>query len=99
MQNANSVYDQSKPWQLRQENVVSERLAGMSRMTTAQIEAIRPPIANIGRRPERFGYGDCKQPTIEDVVRADMVWPIPRIDWSGTQAGIESTTYPAIGVV
>ena len=99
MQHANSVYDTTKPWQSMQENRVSERLAGTSRMSTSQIEAIRPPIANIGKHPERFGYGDVKQPTIEDIVRADMVWPIPRIDWSGTQAGIQSTTFPALGVV
>jgi hypothetical protein len=99
MQDANSVYDQAKPWQSMQEGQVSERLAGMSRMSTAQIEAIRPPIANIGKHPNRFGYGDCKQPTIEDVIGADRVWPIPRVDWSGTQAGIQSTTYPALGVV
>lgn len=99
MQHANSVYDTTKPWQSMQENRVSERLAGSSRMSTAQIEAIRPPIANIGKHPDRFGYGDCRQPGIQDVVRADMVWPIPRIDWTGTQAGIQSTSFPALGVV
>lgn len=99
MQDANSVYDQDKPWQSLQEHQMSERLAGRTRMTTAQIEAIRPPIPNIGKTPKRFGYGDVHQPTIGDVIRADMVWPIPRINWTGTQAGIQSTSYPALGVM
>lgn len=100
MQDANTVYDQMKPWQSMQENQVSARLAGQSRMTTEQIQAIRPPIMNIGKpAPPRFGYGDVRQPGIRDVIRADKVWPIPRIDWTGTQAGIGSTSYPALGVM
>lgn len=99
MQDANSVYDQNKPWQSLQENQVSARLAGMSRMTTAQIESIRPPILNIGKCPDRFGYGDVTQPTIHDVINVNRVYPIPRVDWSGTQAGIQSTSYPALGVM
>lgn len=99
MQHANSVYDQSKPWQSLQELQVSERLAGRSRMTTDQILAIRPPIPNIGKTPPRFGYGDVHQPTINDVISCDKVWPIPRINWTGTQAGIQSTSFPALGVM
>lgn len=100
MQHANSVYDQSKPWQSLQEHQMSERLAGHSRMTTDQILAIRPPIMNLGKpAPNRFGYGDVHQPTINDVVAADRVWPIPRINWTGTQAGIQSTSFPALGVM
>lgn len=101
MQDANSVYDQNKPWQSLQEHQISARLAGTSRMSTAQIEAIRPPILNIGKpAPSRFGHGNCAdQPTIQDVIRADKIWPIPRIDWTGTQAGISSTSYPALGVM
>lgn len=99
MQDANTVYDQTHPWQSLQENQVSARLAGMSRMTTEQIEAIRPPIRNQGKTLPRFGYGPWTQPTIYDVIRAEKVWPIPRVDYSGTQAGISSTSYPALGVM
>lgn len=99
MQHANSVYDENKPWQSLQENQVSARLAGCSRMTTEQILAIRPPIPNIGKTAKRYGYGDIHQPTIHDVIAVDKVWPIPRINWTGTQAGIQSTSFPALGVM
>ena len=100
MQNANTVYDQMKPWQSLQENQVSRALSGQARLSTARIEDIRPPIPNIGRpAPKRFGYGPCQQPTIQDVLAIDMKFPIPRVDYTGTQAGYTGTSYPALGVM
>lgn len=100
MQHANSVYDQDKPWQSMQENQISARMAAQTHLTTAQIQAIRPPIPNQGRTPARFGYGEPTQPTIDDVLRRmDKRWPMRRIDYTGTQAGVQSTSYPALGVM
>jgi len=101
MQHANSVYDQNKPWQSMQENKVSERMAGQTRLSSAQIQAIRPPIPNQGcPPPPRFGLGEQRQPTIDDVLRhVDTRWPTRRIDYSGSQAGVQSTSYPALGVM
>jgi hypothetical protein len=100
MRDADTVYDTSKPWQSLQENQVSAALSGQANLSTRRIEDIRPPIKNIGRpAPPRFGYGDRTQPTIKDVLDIDMHWPIPRVDYTGTQAGDQGTSYPALGVM
>jgi len=100
MQNSNTVYDTTKPWQSLQENQVSRALSGQARLSTAAIEAIRPPIANIGKpAPPRFGYGPCQQPTIADVLAVDSKFPLPRVDYTGSQAGYSGTSYPTLGVM
>lgn len=100
MLSADTRYDQTKPWQSLQENQVSRALSGQARLSTKRIEAIKPPIANLGKSaPKRFGYGDCVQPTIEDVLAIDMRFPIPRVDYTGSQAGYTGTSYPALGVM
>lgn len=100
MQNANTVYDTTHPWQSLPENQVSRALSGQARLSTAAIEAIRPPIANIGKKaPPRFGYGAPQQPTIKDVLNIEYKYPIPRVDYTGSQASYTGTSYPALGVM
>lgn len=99
MLNANTQYDTTHPWQSLQENQVSRALSGQARLSTTRIEHLRPPIPNIGRTPKRFGYGDCDQPTIHDVLTIDLLYPIPRVDYTGSQAGFSGTSYPALGVM
>lgn len=99
MQNATTVYDETKPWQSLQENQVSRALSGQARLPTGRIEDLRPPIANIGKTPPRFGYGDCQQPTIADVLAVEAKFPQPRVDYTGSQAGYTGTSYPALGVM
>lgn len=99
MATPNTVYDTTHPWQSTAENQVSNALSGQARLSTARIEAIRPPIPNIGKpAPPRFGHV-CTQPTIQDILAIDMKFPIPRVDYTGSQAGFTGTSYPALGVM
>jgi hypothetical protein len=100
MQNANTVYDQTKPWESLQEGQVSRALSGQAHLSTQSIESLKPPVMNVGRpAPPRFGYGPCQQPTIKDVLDVAAKFPQPRVDYTGSQAGYSGTSYPVLGVM
>jgi hypothetical protein len=100
VQNANTAYDTTHPWQTMAENQVSRALSGQANLSTKRIESLKPPIRNIGKpAPKRFGMGEATQPTIHDVLAIDMRFPIPRVDYTGSQAGYTGTSYPALGVM
>lgn len=91
IQNANSVYDYTKPTQSHDEELTSVRL-----LANANADANRrPPIPNIGRVPSRYGY-PVQPATIEDILNVDDTYPAKFGDWSGSVSGYGGTAYPSI---
>jgi hypothetical protein len=60
----------------------------------AEIQAmVRPNIPQIRLFPDRFGWGERTQPTIDDVVTIDRVYTEPRVSWySGGPAGYSGSS-------
>lgn len=44
-------------------------------------EKVRPPLPQIRLHPDRFGYGERRQPEIEDIISIDRTYTEPRISW------------------
>lgn len=61
---------------------------------------VRPPLPQIRLFPDRFGYGERTQPTIDDVVSVDRVYTEPRVSWYsggvGGYAGASRNSLQAI---
>ena len=56
-------------------------------------QKVRPPLPQIRLFPDRLGYGDRRQPEIEDVVSIDRVYTEPRISWySGGVGGYSAAS-------
>jgi hypothetical protein len=69
------------PWGSNESRLTSQALA-VATMPGAEIQAkVRPPLPQIRLFPDRFGYGDRRQPGIDDVVSVDRVYMEPRISW------------------
>jgi len=69
------------PWASNEERLTQQAIA-VGTLTAAQIqEMVRPNLPQIRLFPDRFGYGDRTQPTIEDVVSVDRVYMEPRVSW------------------
>jgi hypothetical protein len=44
-------------------------------------QKVRPPLPQIRLFPDRFGYGDRRQPEIDDVISVDREYMEPRVSW------------------
>ena len=98
MQDADSVYDKSRPWETNEQRITGMALASNALMSSEEIRAIRPPIPRIAMLPPRFGYSQ-RVFGIQDVVRLNELYPGARVDYSGTQSGLMSSGIPAIGTL
>ncbi len=89
---ANTIYDYTRPSQS-----IAEQLVSLSLLENATANAAnrKPPIPNIGRTMNRFGY-DNTPATIHDVLNVNDVFPAQFGDWSGTVSGYGGTAYPSI---
>ena len=88
----NDVYRTQRPSQSMAEQFVSEQLL-MNAMVNAA--AVRPPIPNIGKIPNRFGYR-TDPPGIMDVISIDDSFSANFGDFSGTQGGYGGTSFPSV---
>lgn len=88
----NSIYNWTRPFQSMQEQLVQQQL-----LNNATVDAAnrRPPIPNIGRIPNRFGY-DRTPPGIADVLVVDDSFAAQFGDFSGTESGYAGTSFPNI---
>ena len=76
------------PWASNMERLTQQALMVATIPGVQLQDMVRPPIPQIQLFPDRYGYGDRTQPTIEDVVSVDRVYMEPRISWySGSPAG------------
>jgi hypothetical protein len=100
------VYDRTKPWQSPQPRWAYNGpwASNMERLTQQALmvatipgavlqQIVTPPLPQIRIFPDRFGYGERTQPTIEDIVSVDRVYTDPRVSWySGSPAGYSGSS-------
>jgi hypothetical protein len=85
-----TIYNYSRPFQSLQEELVHIQLATAA-STVADV--IKPPIPNIGKTPNRFGY-DRTPPGIADILVVDDSFAANFGDYGGTESGYMGTSYP-----
>ncbi|MEV4454419.1 hypothetical protein [Microbispora sp. NPDC049633] len=72
---------------------MTDRLAELMYANAASMEAIRPPIPNIGKTAPRFGYRS-RALTIYDVVSVDETYPGAKADALSARPGYSATMLP-----
>lgn len=88
----NDVYGKLYPVQSMAEQLVSAQLVANAYADAANR---RPPIPNIGRVPNRFGY-PTDPPGISDILVVDDSFSANFGDFSGTEGGYGGTSYPSV---
>ncbi len=65
----------------------------------AQIQQmVRPNLPQIRLFPDRFGYGERRQPEMDDIVSIDRNYVEPRVSWySGGPAGYTGSSRNDLG--
>jgi hypothetical protein len=98
MQQADGVYDRTKPWQSNEERLVSEMLAGTAGMTAEQIaNTPRPGFAKQPLFPDRFGY-ERRALTVQDCFAIETQYGDARNDYSRVTSGTTSSSTPSLPV-
>jgi hypothetical protein len=69
------------PWATNESRLTQQALVVATMPGAVLQEKVRPPLPQIRLFPDRFGYGDRRQPEIEDVVSIDRVYMEPRVSW------------------
>lgn len=87
-----SIYNVAKPTQSFAEQLVSAQLLANA---TVDAQNKKPPIPNLGRTVNRFGYRN-EPPTVEDIFNADTMFAAKFGDWSGSEGAYGGTAYPSI---
>jgi hypothetical protein len=91
-QDNETIYNWTRPFQSMQEQLVSQQLLDNA---TAEAANRRPPIPNIGKVPNRFGY-DRTPPGIADILVVDDSFSAQFGDFSGTESGYAGSSYPSL---
>jgi hypothetical protein len=89
-QENNTIYNWTRPFQSMQEQLVQQQLLDNA---TAEAANRRPPIPNIGKIPNRFGY-PTEPPGIADILVVDDSFAAQFGDFSGTEGGYSGTSFP-----
>lgn len=87
-----TIYNWTRPFQSMQEQLVNAQLVANA---TSDAANRRPPIPNIGKVPNRFGY-DRTPPGIADVLVVDDAFAAQFGDFSGTEGGFQGTSFPSL---
>lgn len=87
-----SVYNFQRPSQSFAEQLVSAKLVANAFSDAANL---RPPIPNIGKIPNRFGYR-TETPGILDILTIDDSFSAQFGDFSGTEGGFSGTSFPSV---
>lgn len=87
-----SVYNFQRPSQSFAEQLVSAKLVANAH---ADATNVRPPIPNIGRIPNRFGYRTYA-PGITDVLIVDDSFSAQFGNFSGVEGGFAGTSFPSL---
>lgn len=86
------------PWASNMERLTQQALMAATIPGRQLQQLVRPPLPQIHLFPERIGYGNRQQPTIDDVVSIDRVYVEPRISWySGSPAGYSGSSTNSLG--
>lgn len=87
------IWSYSGPWSSNMERLTQQALMAATIPGAQLQEMVRPPLPQIRLFPDRFGFGNRRQPDIDDVVSLDRVYTEPRISWySGSPAGYSGSS-------
>jgi hypothetical protein len=97
MQNADSVYDRTHPWDSLPERILTDALSVANIPgDVLALQSAPPPVVR-PLFPPRFGYRDTAL-GIQDVLQVDKVYPSPSTNsYTGTQGGYSGSSRPTIG--
>lgn len=98
MDNADSVYDRTKPWSSNAERLLSETLGTTAGLTAEQISQQRPMFAKQPLFPDRFGY-EQRALTVADCFAIETQYGDARNDYSRVTSGYQGSSFPALGVM
>jgi hypothetical protein len=88
------------PWATNMERLTQQALMVATIPGADLQQMVRPPLPQIRVFPDRYGYGNRSQPTIEDVVSVDRVYTDPRVSWySGSPAGYSGSSRNDTGAI
>jgi hypothetical protein len=97
MQNADSVYDRTRPWASLPERIVTDALSVAT--IPGDVLALQSPPPPVVRPlfPPKYGYRTTAL-GIEDVISVDRQFPAPSTNfYTGTQGGYSGSSRPTIG--
>lgn len=97
MQQADSVYDRTRPWASLPERILTDAL-GVADIPgdVIALQSAPPPVVR-PLFPPRFGY-PTEALGIQDVLQIDQRYPSPSTNfYSGTQGGYSGSSRPTIG--
>lgn len=81
------------PWGSNESRLTQQALAVATMPGRVIQQKVRPPLPQIRLFPDRFGYGDRRQPGIDDIVSIDRVYMEPRVSWySGGVSGYQAAS-------
>lgn len=81
------------PWSSNEERLTQQALMAAIASPEQIRTSVRPNLPQLKLFPDRFGYGDRRQPEIDDVVSIDRVYTEPRVSWySGSPAGYSGSS-------
>lgn len=69
------------PWATNESRLTQQALAVATMPGRVIQQKVRPPLPQIRLFPDRFGYGDRRQPEIDDVISIDREYTEPRVSW------------------
>lgn len=86
------------PWSSNEERLTQQALM-VATIPGAQIQQmVRPNLPQIRLFPDRFGYGERRQPEMDDIVSIDRNYVEPRVSWySGGPAGYTGSSRNDLG--
>lgn len=90
MQNADGIYDVTKPWASSAEQLVSERLQQASEATANVAAFAKQPLF-----PARFGY-EQRALTVDDCFAITTTYGDARNDYSRVTSGTQSSSTPSL---
>lgn len=83
----------SGPWASNEERLTQQALMAAIASPEQIRTSVRPNLPQLKLFPARFGYGNRRQPEIDDVVSIDRNYVEPRVSWySGGPAGYSGSS-------
>ena len=81
------------PWGSNESRLTQQALVVATMPGKVIQQKVRPPLPQIRLFPSRFGYGERRQPEIEDIVSIDRNYMEPRVSWySGGVGGYSGSS-------
>jgi hypothetical protein len=86
------------PWASNEERLTQQALVVATIPGVQLQKLVKAPLPQIQLFPPKYGYGDRRQPDIDDVVSVNRIYTEPRVSWySGGVAGYTGSSRNDLG--